>query len=149
MRLIIDHLQRDPSRLELLQDAHEALDEDTIGLPELTGFPEVVIFGLTPVAANGLLGLVVDMLQGGTEIPFGVELVGLLDNELRCIFTPVDLEQWCGFFGTATAWYRGRPFEMVQLLWPDRNGLLPTETGYAQHMRLAQPVIGTVDLAAD
>ncbi len=116
----------------------------TIGLPELTGFAEVVIFGLQPVAANGLLGLVVEMLQGGTEIPLGVELVGLLDNELRCIFAPVDLDTWGGFFRTSAAWYRGHPFEMVQLLWPDRNGFLPTEAGYAQHMRLAQPVIATI-----
>ena len=74
----------------------------TIGLPALTNFAEVVIFGLQPVAASGLLGLVIDMLQGGTEIPLGVELVGLLDNELRCIFAPGDLEGWGGFFGTAT-----------------------------------------------
>ena len=116
----------------------------TIGLPALTNFAEIVVFGLQPVAATGLIGLVVDMLEGGTEIPLAVELVGLLDNELRCVFAPVDVQQWAGFFSTATSWYRGQPFEMVQLLWPDRNGFLPTEAGYAQNMRLAQPVIGSV-----
>jgi hypothetical protein len=116
----------------------------TIGLPELTGFAEIVIFGLTPVAARGLLGLVVDLLQGGNEIPLGVELVGVLDNELRCVFAPVDVSEFAHLLGTANAWYRGRSFDMVQLLWPDRNGFLPTEIGYAQTMRLAQPVIGVV-----
>ncbi|HEY4333537.1 MAG TPA: DUF4262 domain-containing protein, partial [Ilumatobacteraceae bacterium] len=116
----------------------------TIGLTALTGFAEVAVFGLTPVAARGLLGLVVDMLQGGTEIPLDVELVGLFDNDLRAIFAPIALDDWGGFFHTATAWYRGQPYEMVQLLWPDRNGFLPTEAGYALNMRLAQPVIGTV-----
>ncbi len=115
----------------------------SIGLPELTGFADVAVFGLKPIAVHGLLGLVVDMLQGGTEIPMGVELVGLLDNDLRCVFAPIDLEIWSPFFTTAAAWYR-KPFEMVQLLWPDRNGFLPTEVGYAQNMRIAQPVIGTV-----
>ncbi len=113
----------------------------TIGLPELTGFAEVALFGLTPVAARGLLDLVVDMLQSGTEIPVGSELVGLFDNDLRCIFVAVDIELWGTYFATATAWYRGAPFEIVQLLWPDRNGFLPTEAGYAQHLRLAQPVL--------
>jgi hypothetical protein len=117
----------------------------TIGLPALTGFAEVAIFGLTPVAASGLLGLVVDMLRGGTEIPIGVELVGVLDNDLRCIFAPIDLATWAPFFGTAMAWYRGEPYEMVQLLWPDRNGFLPTEAGYEQRMRFAQPVLGAID----
>ncbi len=116
----------------------------TIGLPALTGFAEIAIFGLQPVAARGLIGLIVDMLQGGTEIPYGVELVGLFDNDLRSIFAPIDVNVYGPFFRTAVAWYRAQPFEMVQLLWPDRNGFLPTETGYAQNMRLAQPVVGTV-----
>ena len=116
----------------------------TIGLSALVDFPEVVIFGLKPVAARGLIGLVVDMVQGGTEIPIGVELVGLFDNDLRCLFAPVDVEPHAGYFTTAIAWRKGLPFEIVQLLWPDRNGNLPTEPGYAQSMRLAQPVIATV-----
>jgi hypothetical protein len=31
---------------------------------------------------------------------------------------------------------------MVQLVYPDRNGFMPYETGYEQRMRLAQPVVG-------
>jgi hypothetical protein len=31
---------------------------------------------------------------------------------------------------------------VVQLLYPDRNGFMPYETGFDQRMRLAQPVIG-------
>jgi hypothetical protein len=115
----------------------------TIGLPSLVGFPEAVVFGLTPVAANGLFGLVVDALRGGTEIPVGVELVGLLDNDLRCRFAPiVDHADW---FATGAAWYRGDPFDIVQMLYPDRNGFMPYEAGYDQRMRFAQPVVGRID----
>ena len=116
----------------------------SIGLTEAVGFPDVVVFGLTPVAAKGLIELVADACRGGTEIPLGVELVGLLDNELRCIFAPVDLDVWGPYFATATSWYRGAPFEIVQWLYPDRNGFLPYEVGYEQRMVLAQPVIGSV-----
>jgi hypothetical protein len=116
----------------------------SIGLPVLVGFPEVVVFGLTPVAARGLIGLVVDVLGSGTEIPIGDELVGLLDNELRCLFAPVAMDEWGGLFATAEAWYRGEPFEVVQLVYPDRNGFLPYEPGFDQRMRFAQPVVGTV-----
>ncbi len=116
----------------------------TVGLPALTGFAEIAVFGLQPVAARGLVGLVVDLLQGGTEIPYGVELVGLFDNDLRSVFAPIDLDEHRGYFQTAVSWYRGRSFDIVQLLWPDRNGFLPHEVGYAQNMRLAQPVIGRV-----
>ena len=58
----------------------------TIGFPEAFGFPEVVVFGLQPVAARGLFDLLADLLRGGTEIPLGVELTGLFDNDLRCVF---------------------------------------------------------------
>jgi hypothetical protein len=71
-----------------------------------------------------------------------VEVVGLLDNELRACFAPIDLEAWGGLFGTAHSWYRGKPFAIVQLLYPDRNGFLPYEPGFDQTRRFAQPVIG-------
>ena len=115
----------------------------SIGLPAVVEFPDVAVFGLTPVAANGLIGLVVDARRGGTEIPIGVELVGLLDNDLRCAFAPIDLDVWEPMFATAAAWYEGEPFSMVQLYFPDRNGFMPYETGYDQRMRFAQPVIGS------
>lgn len=114
----------------------------TIGLPEAVGFPDIVVFGLTPAAASGLLEMVVDLLRAGTEIPIGAEVVGLYDGELRAAFATVEVEQWAEMFATGMAWRRGEPFDLVQLLWPDRNGFLPYEAGFDQRMRHAQPVIG-------
>ena len=116
----------------------------TIGFPSLHGFSDVMLFGLTPSAARGLFDLVVDVCRGGTEIPLGVPVVGLLDNELRCVFAPIDLAYWHDLFATAASWYRGAPFTMVQLLWPDRNGFLPYEPGFDIRVSHAQPVIGAI-----
>lgn len=116
----------------------------TVGLEDLTGFPEVVVFGLTPVAARGLVGLVVDLLRGGTEIPIGALFTGLLDNELRAALLEVDLDEHGDLFPTATSWHAGRPFRVVQLAWPDRAGWLPWEAGFDARLRYAEPVIGTV-----
>ena len=116
----------------------------TIGYPEAFGFPEVVIFGLTPSAARGLFVMIADMLRGGTEIPLGVELMGLFDNELRTVFAPLASDTVAALLGTAVAWRKGAPFQAVQLLWPDRNGFLPTEAGFDRRMVLAQPVVGSV-----
>jgi len=115
----------------------------TIGFPAHVEFPEVAVFGLTPIAARGLLGLVAELRQGGTEIPLDAELVGVLDNDLRCRFAPIDLAEWAELFATATAWYRAEPFDVVQLIYPDRNGFLPYEPGFDRRLRYAQPVIGT------
>jgi Domain of unknown function (DUF4262) len=115
----------------------------TLGFPAAFGFPEVVLFGLTPSAANGIAELVGDCLRGGTEIPIGSELVGLLDGELRCFFAPIEAPETIGF-QTATSWYRGAAFDVVQLLWPDRNGFMPYEAGFDQRLRGVQPVVGTL-----
>jgi hypothetical protein len=114
----------------------------SIGLPAAVGFADVAVFGLTPVAANGLVALVADACRGGTEIPLGQELLGLLDNELRCAFAPIDVLAHRELFETAMAWYRGDPQPMVQLLYPDRNGFMPYEVGFDQRLRMAQPVVG-------
>lgn len=117
----------------------------TIGVPALVGFPEIAVFGLSPSAANGLIGLVVDACRGGTEIPFGIELIGLLDNELRCLFAPIDLRQHGSYFRTLTSWYEGEEPSIVQMLYPDRNGFMPYETGFEQRLRFAEPVLGTLE----
>jgi len=114
----------------------------SIGLGEAVGFSDVAVLGLTPVAANGLVTLVADACRGGTEIPIGVEVVGLLDNDLRCAFVDIDLDEWGSWFETSTAWHRGEPSPMVQLLYPDRNGFMPYEAGFEQRLRRAQPVLG-------
>jgi Domain of unknown function (DUF4262) len=115
----------------------------TLGFPSAFGFPEVVLFGLTPSAANGIVELVADCLRGGTEIPVGAELVGLLDGDLRCLFAPIEAPQGAAF-QTAESWYRGEEFDVVQMLWPDRNGFLPYEVGFDQRLRSVQPVVGTL-----
>jgi len=122
-------------------------DTYTIGFQDHAGFADVVVFGLTPVAARGLIGLVAEMLVDGTQIPIGVELVGLLDNELRCCFAPVDVAAHPDLFALAVDWHGSPDFAMVQLLYPDRNGFLPYEAGFDQRARFAQPVVGRVDLS--
>jgi len=116
----------------------------TIGYPEAFGFPEVVFFGLQPVAARGMFDMIADLLRGGTDIPIGVEVTGLFDGELRSVFAPVPTDDVAGWFEAAWAWRRGASFDVVQLLWPDRNGFLPTEAGFDRRLVLAQPVIGNV-----
>lgn len=117
----------------------------TVGFPERFGFPEVVVFGLTPADSRGLLDLVTALFGADQEIPFGVPVLGVYDGEQRCVFAPVDLDEWQDLFPTAVAWHRGSDFGVVQMLWPDRAGWLPYEEGYDARLVVTQPVIGDVD----
>ncbi len=116
----------------------------SIGFPEAFGFPEMVVFGLKPAEASGLVDLVAGLLRGGTQIPIGEQFVGLYDGELRGVLAPIDPEVVASLLPTAAAWRHGAPFAAVQLLWPDRNGFLPTEAGFDRRLVTAQPVVGDV-----
>jgi hypothetical protein len=116
----------------------------TIGFESSFQRPEAVIFGLRPVAARGLLGLLADQYAAGLELPTG-SFVGLLDNDLPAALLPVDLATWGELFGGAATWYGpDAEFRMWQFLWPDRSGRLPWDDGFEERLRLAQPVIGAV-----
>ncbi len=115
----------------------------TVGFASHFGRPEVVIFGLTPVAARGLLGMVADQHAGGVELPVGT-FVGLLENDLPCALLPVALEEWAGLFPDDERVHGTGAYEMLQFVWPDRGGRLPWDEGYEERLRLAQPVIGAL-----
>ena len=109
-----------------------------------SGFPEVVVMGLTPAASRGLIDLVAGFMRDGVHLPQGVPLVGILDHDLRCVLAPVEVAEWAPLFATGCSWHRSDTYPMVQLLWPDRAGVLPYEDGFEERLRYAQPVIGVV-----
>jgi len=108
-------------------------------------FPNVVVCGLTPVTCKGLFDLIIEVVprarDSGSPIEINTDLLGLFDGEQRARFVSIDVQAWGELFVSATSWYRGRSFEVVQLLWPDRNGFLPGEAGFDQKLRFAQPLL--------
>ncbi len=114
----------------------------TIGFEATFDRPEVVVVGLRPVAARGLIGMVADQHRGGVELPVGQLFTGLLDGGLRCCLLDVDTTECAGMFPTLDRFTDGAPYRIQQFIWPDRNGVLPWEDGYEERLRLAQPVVG-------
>lgn len=119
----------------------------TIGLQDRFGFPEVLIFGLKPVACRGLFGMIVDALAGGTEFPIGQAFIGLLDGQQAAAFLPIDSESSVGMLSSLAEHRRvaGEPetsFEIVQLAWPDRAGILPWEEGFDPQIAPVQLLLG-------
>ena len=80
----------------------------TIGLESTYDFPEVVLFGLTPVAATGLAELLVDLVADGVEIPVGVDLHRVSwTTTCAARLLPIELDTYADLFGSAAAWHRG------------------------------------------
>ena len=114
----------------------------TFGLEALVGHAELVVFGLAPAAARGLLGLAVDHLRAGGSIPDGQPFTGLLNGDLRAVLVPIDRAGHGHLFPTLARLYGDQPWRVTQFVWPGRNGALPWEDGWPHELRLAQPVLG-------
>ncbi len=114
----------------------------TFGLEALCGQPELVLFGLAPAAARGLLDLIVGHLRADGELPVGQLFNGLLDNELISALLDVDRDEHGHLFPTLPKIYGDQQWRVRQFVWPDRSGALPWDAGWPEKLRLAQPVVG-------
>jgi hypothetical protein len=115
----------------------------TVGFEDRFGFPEVCAVGLSPVACKGLFDLVAGALAGATDLPVGAAFIGLLDGGQPCALLPVDPARCAGMFPSLEEHHllAGEPadaYKMVQLAWPDRNGALPWEPGFAPELAPVQ-----------
>jgi hypothetical protein len=119
----------------------------TIGFEDRFGFPELCVFGLSPVACRGLFDLVAGAVAGGTDLPVGAAFTGLLDRDQPCALLPVDATAAAGMFPSLAEHHRlagqaGDAFTMVQLAWPDDHGNLPWEDAFAPALAPAQLLLG-------
>ena len=114
----------------------------TIGFEQRFGFPEVVLFGLTPVASRGLVGLVADLLRGGPRSPSGRCSPACTTASLAPPCCPSTWPPAPACSSRPPSWYGGLDYRVVQLAWPDRNGWLPWESGFDGRVALAQPLLG-------
>jgi hypothetical protein len=110
----------------------------------LTGGAAAVI-SLTNTASNVTVRCN-NALAGGTDLPIGASFIGLLDGGQPCALLPLDATVNAVLFPSLAEHHQlaGRApdnFEMVQLTWPDRAGVLPFEPGFAADLVAHQLLI--------
>lgn len=113
----------------------------TVGLESSIGRPELVVVGLQPAQARGLLDLIVAQFQAGIELPTDAPFVGLLDGELPACLLTLDPEQVGGLFPTLGDVYGEQPWRVCQFVWPDPSGALPWDDAFPDQLRATQPLL--------
>ena len=118
----------------------------TVGLESSFGFPEVVVFGLKPADARGLLGMVVELLRDGVQVPVGPLFAGsprqrsALGVAARSRTTSGACCSARRPTGTAM-----RPTGSCSWPTPTRTAGCRGSPASTRHRALSQPVIGSLD----
>lgn len=118
----------------------------TIGLPHTFGWPELICFGLDSEFAHGLLSDAIDECKSKNNIPSaGMILTEVIEGFPAKLVDGSSIPD--NYFGYARwfARYIGTkdPPDRLQLLWPDKRGVFPDESGCAEGVILAQTPVET------
>lgn len=110
----------------------------TIGLWHTHGLPELAMFGLDIYAMKACLNAL-----GGQAVDGDPPKAGQLRHEVikdyPVALKSADLRWYRAFFGSAIRFYRRPPFPVLQVVWPDRQGLFPWHSGSSEACRTLQP----------
>lgn len=114
----------------------------SIGLYLNYGQAELIVFGLDPNVACIIINNIRDRAAIGRTYAAGDVCDDLLVDQKVC-FVEVPLHEYSAYLGTAIWFYEKlpRPFPCVQIVWPDRQGWFPWETGYDASLKKCQPVL--------
>jgi hypothetical protein len=104
----------------------------TIGFPDHYGHPEVVASSVDPRFLNALA----DIIRGGASFREGSRLEGLL--RVPVVFKHVPEALHGPEVTVATQHHGARPFELLQMVWPDEEGRYPWDPGYVNDPRQHQ-----------
>ena len=126
----------------------------SIGLEHNFDHPEVLVFGMELPLLHNLINHIGEQVKRGqrfdprgTEDDDGYRPQGVLAHHppaLRRV-----QPRWYGpFVGNAAVFYRERPFRVLQCFWPDAQGCLPWEQGFAPEWHGRQPLLYLDDEAA-
>jgi hypothetical protein len=112
----------------------------SIGLYRTFGHPEIIIFGLDLDLMNLMINLIGEEIRQGRRFADGESASGILEGyEVR--FLHVVRRHYPEHFGYAHWYYKGDDFPALQCVWPDRQGLFPTDAGYAETLPVRQPLL--------
>ena len=117
----------------------------SIGLFVNYGQAEVVIFGFEGRVAARIINYVRDCAAEGQKFVAGDVCDDILADYKVC-FVEVPLEAYRSYLGTAIWFYlkSPRPFPCLQIVWPDREGRFPWQTGYDADLKDLQPLLKSI-----
>ena len=110
----------------------------TIGLAHSFGTPELAMFGLDVRVMHRALNVLGRAAANGIALEDGQEHAEVLEQR-QVLLRGVDQRWYCTFFGLAIGFYRQPPLPVLQVCWPDGNGVFHWEDESGHQHRQSQP----------
>jgi len=90
----------------------------SVGLCEAFGQPEIIVVGLRPEVAHGMINRVVEQIKEGGKFGNLCESGDIL-NGYKTTFCNVEKRHYRKYIGYHSWFYRGNRFPVLQCVWPD------------------------------
>lgn len=110
----------------------------TVGLWHSHGAPELAMFGGDVYETEEILNMLGRETAEGSGPADGERREGVVRGQ-QAAFRDVDPHWFDGLFGGAVAFYRSPPLPILQVVWPNGDGLFPWQPGTDLPFRHAQP----------
>jgi hypothetical protein len=109
-----------------------------MGLYENFHHPEIVRFGLELEVMHRLINDAGSRIREGQKYEEGQRYNDLLQSP-PCAFRRVNPNRYDGRLNYAIWYYEGSNFPVLQLVWPDKEGLFPWDGGFDERITNNQP----------
>ena len=119
----------------------------SIGFHERFDHPEVIVTGLPLDLMHDIVNGIAEVLLEGKRYEVGQRYGEILDA-YECAFVEVDRSFYYDFLGTARWYYGNDDFDVLQCVWPDRDGRYPWDDACAPGLVEAQPLLNRPDASS-
>jgi hypothetical protein len=119
-------------------------DEEGPGFSYSTGFwikarkPEIILFGMKSEIAHQIFWDLFREAEAGRDIVVGQRTDGIFGNAPAYAFAMAK-RHYADHLGWSRWFYGGDDFPCLQIVWPDRAGIFPWETGFDRAFADLQP----------
>jgi hypothetical protein len=112
----------------------------TIGLWKNFNHPEIICIGLSGEIVWEILKVAVHKISQGIKIVTGIQYVDF-SKESPVQFIQVHQSNISDYMGYCKWYNEYKPFEVLQLIWPDTNNKFPWEKDFDTTYRIQQPIL--------
>lgn len=112
----------------------------SIGLYRTFGHPEIILIGLPWETTHRCINSVGAAIEAGMRYEAGKQYDDVAEGFLSA-FELVDPSYYKAYIGTAGWFYQGWNFPVLQLVWPDRDGVFPWEPNAKPGHQTRQPLL--------